>query len=104
MNVTATLKFVLRDLPDTQERGDTVQLTLHHEPRGLPAGLTLAASPLAVTCAAKQWKHACTKAAQIRASGTPALLIVEAHVAAQGSTLVGVVKGVQVVAGKAPIP
>jgi hypothetical protein len=50
----------------------------------------------------KQWRTACTKAEQIRATGLPALLIVEAHVGAQGSSLVGIVKGIQVVEGKAP--
>ena len=52
----------------------------------------------------KQWRTACTKAEQIRASGTPALLIVEAHVSTREGALVGVVKGVQVVEGKAPTP
>src|SRR5262249_55264994 len=103
-HVTATLKFVLRDLPETHERDGMVAMTLHNEPRGLPKDLTLASSPLAVTCAAKQWKNACTKAAQIRATGLPALLIVEAHVGARDSSLVGVVKGIQVVEGKAPAP
>ena len=102
MQVTATLKFVLRDLPETQERDGTVAMTLTNEPRGLPKDSTLASSPLTVTCAVKQWKNACTKAAQLRANGTPALLIVEAHVGAQGSSLVGIVKGIQVVEGKAP--
>jgi hypothetical protein len=79
-------------------------MTLTNEPRGLPKDITLDSSPLAVTCAAKQWKNACAKAAQIRAGGLPALLIVEAHVAAQGGALLGVVKGIQVVEGKAPAP
>jgi hypothetical protein len=102
MQVTATLKFVLRDLPDTQEHDGIVAMTLTNEPRGLPKDSTLAASPLLVSCAVKQWRTACTRAAQIRATGLPALLIVEAHVGAQDSTLVGVVKGIQVVEGKAP--
>ena len=104
MQVTATLKFVLRELPDTHEQDGTVAMTLSNEPRGFPKDLPLASSPLAITCAVKQWKTACTKAEQIRASGLPALLIVEAHVAAQDSALVGVVKGIQVVEGKAPAP
>ena len=49
----------------------------------------------------KQWRTACTRAEQIRASGTPALLIVEAHVATKEGALVGVVKGIQVMEGKA---
>src|SRR5262249_3467401 len=75
MHVTATLKFVLRDLPETTEQHGTVVLTLTNEPRGLPKDLSLASSPLTVTCALKQWKNACTKAEQIRAGGLPALLI-----------------------------
>src|SRR5262245_32545402 len=102
--VSATLKVVLRELPETQEQGDMIALTLHNEPRGLPKNVTLDASPLHLQCAAKQWRTACTKADQIRASGLPALLIVEAHVAAQGGALAGVVKGIQVVEGKAPAP
>jgi hypothetical protein len=102
MQVTATLKFVLRDLPDTREHDGMVVMTLQHEPRGLPKDITLAASPLLVTCPVKQWRTACTKAAQIQATGLPALLIIEAHVGAQDSSLVGVVKGIQVVEGKAP--
>jgi hypothetical protein len=35
MQVTATLKFVLRDLPETQERDGMIAMTLHNEPRGL---------------------------------------------------------------------
>jgi hypothetical protein len=104
MQVTATLKFVLREVPDTHEQGGTVAMTLTNEPRGLPKDSTLASSPLAVTCAVKQWKTACTKAEQIRASGLPALLIVEAHVAAQDSALVGIIKGIQVVEGKPAAP
>jgi len=102
--VTATLKVVLRDVPEAQEQGDMISMTLHNEPRGLPKNVTLDASPLHLRCAVKQWRTACTKAEQIRASGLPALLIVEAHIAAQGGALAGVVKGIQVVEGKAPVP
>jgi hypothetical protein len=102
MQVTATLKLVLRDLPETREHDGLVHLALTNEPRGLPAGLTLAPSPLALACAVKQWKNACTKAEQVRATGLPPLLIVEAHVGVQDGSLVGLVKGIQVVEGKAP--
>ena len=102
MQVTATLKLVLRELPETHEQDGLVSMTLTNEPRGLPAGLTLAPSPLALACAVKQWKNACTKAEQVRATGLPPLLIVEAHVGVQGSSLVGLVKGIQIVPGKAP--
>src|SRR5262245_14159972 len=102
MQVTATLKFVLRDLPETQERDGMIAMTLHNEPRGLPKDSTLASSPLTVTCAVKQWRTALSRAEHIRAGGVPPLLIVEAHVGATGGTLVGLVKGIQVVEGKAP--
>jgi hypothetical protein len=102
MHVTATLKLVLREVPAVQEHDGLVHMALTNEPRGLPAGLTLAPSPLALACAVKQWKNACTKAEQVRATGLPPLLIVEAHVGVQGSSLVGLVKGIQIVPGKAP--
>jgi hypothetical protein len=102
MAVTATLKLVLRDLPETRERDGMVYMALQNEPRGLPKGITLESGPLYLSSPVKQWKTACTKAEQIRATGTPALLIVEAHVSTQEGALVGVVKGVQVVEGKAP--
>jgi hypothetical protein len=101
MPVTAILKLVLRDLPETRERDGMVYMALQNEPRGLPKGLSLDSGPLYLTSPVKQWKTACTKAEQIRASGTPALLIVEAHVSTKEGALVGVVKGIQVVEGKA---
>lgn len=101
MPVTATLKLVLRDLPETRERDGMVYLALQNEPRGVPANVRLDAAPLYLTSPAKQWHTACTKAAEIRATGTPALLIVEAHVSTKEGALIGVVKGVQVVEGKA---
>jgi len=100
--VSATLKVVLRELPETREQDGTVLLTLHNEPRGLPKNATLDPCPLHLCCAAKQWRTACAKAEQIRSAGLPALFIVEAHVAAQDGALMAVVKGVQVVEGKAP--
>ena len=101
--MTATLKLVLRDLPETRESSGMVYMALHNEPKGLPKGISLDSGPLYLTCAVKQWRTACTKAEQIRASGTPALLIVEAHVSTREGALVCVVKGVQVVEGKAPM-
>jgi hypothetical protein len=85
MQVTATLKLVLRDLPATREQDGLIHMALTNEPRGLPAGLTLAPSPLALACAVKQWRTAVTKAEQVRATGLPPLLIVEAHVGVQGA-------------------
>ena len=107
MQVTATLKLVLRDLPDVQEHDGLVHMALTNEPRGLPKDVSLPMSPLALACPVKQWRTACTKAEQMRASGTPALLIVEAHVGTRANALVGVIKGIQVVEGKtaqAPAP
>ena len=102
MPVTAILKLVLRDLPETRESGGMIYMALHNEPRGLPKGISLDSGPLYLTAPVKLWRTACTKAEQIRASGTPALLIVEAHVSTREGALVGVVKSLQVVEGKAP--
>ena len=102
MSVTATLKLVLRELPETRERDGLVYMALQNEPRGLPKGITLESGPLYLTSPVKQWKTACAKAEEIRTTGTPALLIVEAHVSTKEGALIGVVKGVQVVEGKAP--
>ena len=102
MQVTATLKLVLRELPDTSEHDGLVHMALTNEPRGLPKDVSLPMSPLALACPVKQWRTACTKAEQVRATGLPPLLIVEAHVGVQGASLVGLVKGIQVVEGKAP--
>jgi Phosphorylated adapter RNA export protein, RNA-binding domain len=100
MPVTATLKLVLRDLPETRENDGMVYMALQNEPKGLPKNITLDSGPLYLTSTAKQWKTAMAKAEQIRQAGTPALLIVEAHVGIKEGALVGVVKGVQVVEGK----
>ena len=104
MSVTATLKLVLRDLPETREQDGMVYMALQNEPRGLPPGVTLDSGPLYLISPVKQWKTACTRAEQIRTNGTLALLIVEAHVSTRDGALVGVVKGVQVVEGKAASP
>jgi hypothetical protein len=101
MPVTATLKLVLRDLPETRERDGMVFMALQNEPKGLPKGINLDSGPLYLSSPVKQWRTACTRAEQIRATGTPALLIVEAHVSTKEGALVGVVKGIQVVEGKA---
>jgi len=103
MPVTATLKLVLREMPETRESGGLVYMALHNEPRGLPKGISLDSGPLYLSAPVKPWRTACTKAEQIRATGTPALLIVEAHVSTRDGALVGVVKGVQVVEGKAAV-
>jgi hypothetical protein len=101
MPVTATLKLVLRDMPETRESNGLVYMALTNEPRGLPKGISLDSGPLYLSSPLKQWKTACTRAEQIRASGTPALLIVDAHVSTREGALIGVVKGIQVVEGKA---
>jgi hypothetical protein len=104
MPVTATLKLVLRDLPETRESGGLVYMAFQNEPRGLPKGISLDRGPLYLSAPVKQWKTACSKAEQIRTAGVPAVMIVEAHVSTKDGALVGVVKGVQVVEGKAPVP
>lgn len=101
MAVTATLKLVLRDLPETRENAGMVYMALTNEPRGLPKNISLDAGPLYLTSPVKQWKTACAKAEQLRASGTPALLIIEAHISAREGALLGAIKGIQIVEGKA---
>ena len=44
MPVTATLKLVLRDLPETRESGGMVYMALTNEPRGLPKNITWTAA------------------------------------------------------------
>ena len=68
MPVTATLKLVLRELPETRERDGMVYMALQNEPRGLPKGITLDSGPLYLSSPVKQWKTACTRAEQIRAT------------------------------------
>ena len=46
MHVTATLKLVLRDLPETRESNGLVYMALENAPKGLPMGLSLDAGPL----------------------------------------------------------
>ena len=46
MSVTATLKLVLRDLPETRESNGLVYMALENEPRGLPKGISLDSGPL----------------------------------------------------------
>ena len=99
--VTATLTLVLRDLPETRESNGLVSMALQNDLRGRPKGINLDSGPLSLSSPGKQWKTACTRAEQIRATGTPALLIVEAHVSTKEGALIGVVKGRQVVEGKA---
>ena len=101
MPVTATLKLVLRDLPETRERDGLVYMALQNEPRGLPKGITPGERPAVSLLAREAVEDGVHEGREIRASGTPALLIVEAHVSTRKAPLVGVVKGVQVVEGKA---
>ena len=46
MPVTATLKLVLRDMPETRESNSLVYMALTNEPRGLPRGISLDSGPL----------------------------------------------------------
>ena len=103
MAVTATLKFVLREIPASQEHDGLVYLALHNVPKGVPARVQLDAVPLFVGCPSKLWRTALQRTQALAASGPP-LWIVEAHVGVQEGGLLAVVKGIQVVAGKPPAP
>lgn len=102
MHVTATLKLVLRDLPESRESNGMVYMALHNEPKGLPKNISLDSGPLYLTAPVKQWRTACTQAEEIRTTGTPAIIIVETHVGIKDGALLAVAKAVQVVEGKAP--
>jgi hypothetical protein len=103
MAVTATLKFVLRELPASREHDGMVYLALHNVPKGVPARVHLDEVPLSVACTSKMWRTALQRTQALAASGPP-LWIVEAHVGVQEGALLAVVKGIQVVAGKSPAP
>ena len=103
MAVTATLKFVLREIPASQEHDGLVYLALHNVPKGVPARVQLADASLLVACPSKLWRTALQRTQALAASGPP-LWIVEAHVGVQEGALLAVVKGIQVVAGKPPAP
>jgi len=103
MAVTATLKFVLREIPASREHDGLVYLALHNVPKGVPARVHLDEVPLSVACPSKLWRTALQRTQALAASGPP-LWIVEAHVGVQEGALRAVVKGIQVVAGKSPAP
>ena len=103
MAVTATLKFVLREIPASREHDGLVYLALHNVPKGVPARVHLDEAPLLVGCPSKLWRTALQRTQALAASGPP-LWIVEAHVGVQEGALLAVVKGIQVLAGKPPAP
>jgi ProQ/FINO family len=103
MAVTATLKFVLREIPASREHDGLVYLALHNVPKGVPARVHLDEAPLVVGCPSKLWRTALQRTQALAASGPP-LWIVEAHVGVQEGALLAVVKGIQVLAGKPPAP
>ena len=103
MAVTATLKFVLREIPASREHDGLVYLALHNVPKGVPARVHLDEAPLLVACPSKLWRTALQRTQALAASGPP-LWIVEAHVGVQEGALLAVVKGIQVLAGKPPAP
>ena len=100
MAVTASLKFVLREVPASRESDGMVYLALQNVPKGVPAQVHLAEAPLSVACTSKLWRTALQRTQALAASGPPPLWIVEAHVGVHDGALLGVVKGIQVVAGK----
>jgi hypothetical protein len=101
MAVTATLKFVLREVPASREHEGMVYLVLYNIPKGVPVRVALAEATLSVACTSTLWRTALQRAQALAASGPPPLWIVEAHVGVHDAALLGVVKGIQVVAGKA---
>ena len=101
MSVNASLKFVLREIPASREHDGMVYLALQNVPKGVPARVHLAETPLSVACTSKLWRTALQRTQALAASGPPPLWIVEAHVGVHDGGLLGVVKGIQVVAGKA---
>ena len=103
MAVTATLKFVLREIPASQEHDGLVYLALHNMPKGVPARVHLDDARLLVACPSKLWRTALQRTEALAASGPP-LWIVEAHVGVQEGALLAVVKGIQVLAGKPSAP
>jgi hypothetical protein len=103
MAISATLKLVLHDTPEIRESGDRIYMALTNEPKGLPKGIHLDTTTMYITAPVKQWRTACAKAEQIRATRTPALFLLECHVSTREGALVGVCKSVQVVEGKAPV-
>jgi hypothetical protein len=100
MAVNATLKFVLREVPASREHEGMVYLALHNVPKGVPARVQLAETPLSVACTSKMWRTALQRTQAHAASGRPPLWIVEAHVGVHDGALLAVVKGIQVVAGQ----
>ena len=104
MQTTATLKLILRQMPETNTKNEFVFAALQNEPRGVPKGVSLDATPLYLACPRHQWQTACTKAEQIRATGVPALFLLECHAGMKDGYLLAVVKAIQAVAGKAPAP
>ena len=81
--VTATLKFVLREIPASREHDGLVYLALHNVPKGVPARVHLDAAPLLVGCPSKLWRTALQRTQALAASGPP-LWIVEARGGAGG--------------------
>ena len=102
MAVNASLKFVLREIPASREHDGMVYLALQNVPKGVPARVHLAEAPLSVACTSKLWRTALQRTQALAASGPPPLWIVEAHVGVHDGALLGVVKGIQVVAGQLP--
>jgi hypothetical protein len=104
MEVSAILSLVLRALPATDERHGFVFVRLDNVPTGLPAGTSMPRTRLSLRCTAQRWHAACAKAAQMSANGAQPMLKIDAHVAARNSELIGIVRGIQVVAGKPGVP
>ena len=100
MAVNASLKFVLREVPASREHDGMVYLALQNVPKGVPARVHLAEAPLSVACTSKMWHTALQRTQALATAGQPPLWIVEAHVGVHDGALLGVLKGIQVMAGK----
>jgi hypothetical protein len=67
MQLTASLKLVLRDpLPQSRVKDGYRYFALQNLPKGVPAGVTLAATPLYLGCSEKHWTKARKTAEQIQ--------------------------------------
>jgi hypothetical protein len=69
MAVTATLKFVLREVPARRQSDGMVSLALQNVPKGVPARVHLDETPLSVAWTQKMWRTALQRTQAIAASG-----------------------------------
>ena len=75
MAVTATLKFVLREVPASRESDGMVYLAHQNVPKGVPARVPLDETPLSVACTQKMWRTALQRTQALAASGSPLWIV-----------------------------